>query len=164
MATVAGSGVFGARDQIAYEEGKAEECSTHKPSVENCRVLIVDDAEISRKMVAKLLRREGCVCDTAEGGKEAVELVQIARETGYDYDLILIDYEMPGVNGPTAVRRMREMGHTKKIVGITGHSDKAHFRAFESNGVNKVLAKPVERSRLVALLDMSVGLDWRIEE
>jgi CheY-like chemotaxis protein len=62
------------------------------------------------------------------------------------YDLILMDYQMPRMDGPTAITRIRRLGYTGKIVGLTGNvldSDKEFMR---TAGANHVLSKPVQHT------------------
>jgi CheY-like chemotaxis protein len=109
-------------------------------------VLVVDDAASNRKLVCRLLRSKGFICHEAENGAECVEKVQ-SRE--YPYDFILLDYEMPIMNGPSAARHLRESGCNLLIIGVTGNvlpEDKAYFL---DHGANVVLTKPLSISDLL---------------
>ena len=70
-------------------------------------ILIVDDIKSNRKLLRRLLERKGHVCDEAENGFEAFEMTKAAFEEGNPYDSILMDYEMPVMDGPTAAREIR---------------------------------------------------------
>jgi hypothetical protein len=108
------------------------------------RVLIVDDVATNRKLLRRLLERRGHQCEEAENGLVAIELVEQALAEASCYDSILLDYEMPIMDGPAACRRIRTMGYHYCIVGITGNvlpDDVAHFKRA---GANCVLPKPLQ--------------------
>jgi signal transduction histidine kinase/CheY-like chemotaxis protein len=104
-------------------------------------VLVVDDVPSNRKIVSRLLKSKGFICHEAENGQECVDMV-LAGE--HPYKFILLDYEMPVLNGPSAARQLRDQKCDLLIVGVTGNvlpEDKAHFI---SQGANIVLAKPLD--------------------
>jgi CheY-like chemotaxis protein len=103
-------------------------------------VLVVDDAASNRKLVSRLLKSKGFICHEAENGQECVDKV-LAGE--HPYEFILLDYEMPVMDGPSAARRLREEKCDLLIIGVTGNvlpEDKAYFI---SHGANLVLEKPL---------------------
>eukprot|EP01036_Dinobryon_divergens_P062144 gene62144-biopygen47610 len=82
----------------------------------------LDDAAMNRKMLCRLL--EGRCDDTveAEDGVIAVEKMRAAMETGSPFMMVLMDYQMPNMDGPTAAKMMREMGYEGPIIGVTGNT------------------------------------------
>ena len=107
------------------------------------RVIVVDDAVSNRKLLMRILKAKGYECDGAEDGQQAVDLYVSLRHKGEPVDAILMDFEMPVMDGPTATKRIRELGCNCFIVGVTGNllpQDIDHFRA---HGANAVLAKPL---------------------
>lgn len=106
------------------------------------RMLVVDDVVTNRKLCIRLLERSGHTCDGASDGKEAVEMVQKSLDESNPYDCILLDYEMPKMNGPEACQRMRKLGCSSYIAGVTGNVMSEDVDHFRSCGVNWVLPKP----------------------
>jgi CheY-like chemotaxis protein len=103
-------------------------------------VLVVDDAVTNRKLMSRLLKSKGFICHEAENGQECVDKV-LAGE--HPYEFILLDYEMPVMDGPSAARRLREEKCDLLIIGVTGNvlpEDKAYFI---NHGANLVLEKPL---------------------
>ena len=118
------------------------------------RVLIVDDAESNRKLLARLVAKSlQATCDTARDGQEAVDLLQsdISR-----YDVILCDKEMPVLDGYGAVREMRAMGVCCPIIGVTANAlinDQAEFMAC---GLDALVTKPVNMPQLIKAVRNSI--------
>ena len=115
-------------------------------------VLIVDDAQSNRKLMKRLLDNRGHTCDEAEDGHLAVEMVRRAIDELKPYDMVLLDYEMPTMNGPTAALEIRRSGSDAFVIGITGNMMADDVAYFKSKGANAVLPKPFKISRLEELL------------
>jgi two-component system, sensor histidine kinase len=109
-------------------------------------VLVVDDAGSNRKLVCQLLRKKGYICHEAVDGKECVEMMLAGEHL---YEFILLDYEMPVMDGPTAARRLREKKCDILIIGVTGNVQPEYQEHFIKHGANVVLAKPLDINRLM---------------
>ena len=107
------------------------------------RILVVDDVQSNRKLVARMARNRNHRVDEAQNGREAVDKVRAARKAHTPYDTILMDYEMPVLKGPEAVQEIREMGCQSLIIGITGNVLADDVSRFVACGANAVLPKPV---------------------
>ena len=126
-----------------------EECVSESSS--NCerhlRILVVDDVATNRKLLCRLLERSGHQCSMAENGEVAVKMVQENMTTSGGneglYDCILMDYEMPVLNGPNACKQIRDLGFDVFIVGVTGNTLNDDVQYFKAKGANAVLPKPV---------------------
>mmetsp|Transcript_3591 Transcript_3591/g.8616 ORF Transcript_3591/g.8616 Transcript_3591/m.8616 type:complete len:1054 (-) Transcript_3591:195-3356(-) len=110
--------------------------------IPNLKILVVDDALTNRKLCIRLLERCGHVCDGAADGIEAVEMVKKSLEEDQQYDCILLDYEMPNLNGPEACQKMRKLGCSSYISGLTGNLMTEDVNFFRACGANAVLPKP----------------------
>jgi CheY-like chemotaxis protein len=116
-----------------------------QPSAAERHILVVDDAASNRKILCRILKSHGFICHEAENGQECVDMV-LAGE--YPYEFILLDSEMPVLDGPSAARRLREEKCDLLIIGVTGNvlpEDKEHFIR---HGVNMVMSKPLEIDEL----------------
>ena len=116
--------------------------STGEESNAPMNILVVDDASSNRKLLGRLLKNRGHVFDEAENGQDAVEKVELAAQEGRPYDTLLMDYEMPVMNGPDAAKAIRKKGHGVFIVGVTGNLLLEDVKHFRSCGANAVLPKP----------------------
>ena len=116
------------------------------------RILVVDDAMSNRKLLACLLSKKGHSVDQAEDGDVAVAKVREAEQHGKPYDLVLMDYEMPNMNGPTAAEQIRKNGSDVYIAGVTGNLMQEDVAYFHACGAGAVLSKPLKISELEDLI------------
>jgi len=136
----------------------------------NLRILVVDDSDTNRKFLTRILENRGHTCNQARNGREAVDAITKSMEcddfvddgssnsTGL-YDAVLLDYEMPVMNGPDAAKEMRDLGSDTFIVGITGNLLPEDVEHFMSQGANEVLPKPFNISDLEdILMEYGVGI------
>eukprot|EP01036_Dinobryon_divergens_P042023 gene42023-biopygen33699 len=80
----------------------------------------------------------------AKDGAEAVERMKEAMEPGnMPFHFVMMDYQMPVMDGPSAAKAMREMGFSGPIIGVTGNALPSDINHFMSSGANKVLVKPI---------------------
>ncbi|MDR3537053.1 MAG: response regulator [Acetobacteraceae bacterium] len=111
-------------------------------------VMVVDDDQAVRQVTVEMLRDLGCEVLQAPGGAEALALL---AKTGKPPDILLVDYAMPGMNGLTLARRLREDGLTVPIGMVTGYAELAEVDAGESP-LDGLLRKPFTIDELQALV------------
>lgn len=121
------------------------------PGLAQVRVLVVDDSEINRQVVAQALEREGALVTLAVDGAQAVSLL---RRQPPPFDAVLMDVQMPDMDGLTATRIIREeLGlHTLPIIALTAGVLLEQQREARAAGMNDVLTKPVKLDRMAACL------------
>ena len=112
-------------------------------------VLVVDDAATNRKMLCQLIRPRFLHVAEASDGLKAVNHV---RDSMRKPDIILMDFVMPNMDGPTATKEIRALGYRGIIIGVTGNALPADIEYFISNGANKVLTKPLRVEQLYAVI------------
>ena len=117
-----------------------------KPNI--YRILVVDDVDMNRRLLMRMLRNKGHECEEANDGDVAVEKIKESLEFGNPYNCILLDYEMPRMIGPVAAKEIRKLGCDAIIVGVTGNTLSDDVDFFKSQGANAVLPKPVNLSDL----------------
>ena len=117
-------------------------------------VLIVEDVDINRKLLAHLIHKKtGASVEEAVNGQVAVDRV---RPDTARYDVILCDSEMPVKSGPDAVREMRVMGVVCPIIGVTANALQDDQRAFMACGLDEVVTKPVNMRVLLLAMDRAL--------
>ncbi len=119
------------------------------PLLQGIRVLVVDDNEVSREILAEMLRFFRLDVGTAPNGAAALDALQAAASP---YDLVLMDWRMPGMNGDEAAQRIHgaaAIAHQPKIVMVTAYGREDVLRLAEQAGVDGFLIKPVSPSSLL---------------
>lgn len=115
-------------------------------------LLMVDDSPVLLNIQKGLIARLGHQVTTATSGKEAIELAQ--RST---FNAILMDMQMPEMNGTQASIRMRELGIVTPIIALTGNDSLSDRIRCQEAGMNGFLTKPLQTSALQQEL-MKLGL------
>ena len=131
---------------------KHEILMTRAPS--NRRILVADDSEVNQKVARRMVEKLGYAVDVVNNGREALAAWQSGR-----YDLILMDCQMPELDGYEAtreIRRREHAGHHIPIIALTAHAMKDADRACRAAGMDEYLSKPIDRDRLEAVLENSL--------
>lgn len=111
------------------------------------RILVVEDGDTNRKLIRLLLTREGHTVVTAENGDEGWREALAAP-----FDLILMDMQMPVMDGYTSTARIREQGITTPVLALTAHAMLGDEQKCLAAGCDGYLTKPIERSKLLEAL------------
>ena len=110
------------------------------------RVLVVEDNELNRKIAAQVIEDEGILTECAIDGLEAVKKVREAPE--HYFDLILMDVQMPHMDGYKATETIRELSDEGKahipIVALTANAFEEDRKMAISKGMNDHIAKPID--------------------
>jgi PAS domain S-box-containing protein len=117
--------------------------------LEGYRVLLVEDHADTRGMIGDLLRRAGAEVSIAENGQVAVELAMDRREKGSHFSMVLMDMQLPVLDGYEATRVLRRLGYGAPIIALTAYATPSEMERCLEAGCNEALGKPVEPSRLL---------------
>lgn len=129
---------------------------TYEERCRTCRVLVVDDAPLNRKMVRRLLDRHFGSLDEAEDGHQAVEKYTAALNKGEKYDVVLMDFMMPVMNGLDATKRICALDSAAVVIGVTGNGLEDDLHAFGLAGASTILLKPLR----MELLEQALREAW----
>ncbi len=117
------------------------------------RILVVDDGETNLKLIALVLRRSGLEVTTAEDGLIAVELAAASP-----FDAILMDMQMPRMDGYTATAKLREQGADIPIIALTASAMHGEEERCLAAGCSGFLTKPVDIERLMRTMEEILGI------
>ncbi len=129
------------------------------PVFEGCgyRVLLVEDGEDNQKLISMILRKAGVTVDIAENGDVGVNLVERSVAEGDLYQLILMDMQMPVMDGYAATRYLRGKGYGLPIVAITAHALDGDREKCLDAGCTDYATKPVRKSDLLDIIHQYAG-------
>ena len=153
-----GKGATAAGDEDTPTPATANPEQTLVRNFQGTRVLLVEDDPINQEVAQELLRDAGLTVDTAENGAVAVELA-----TARDYALILMDMQMPVMDGLTATRRLRQLGNRQPILAMTANAFSEDRANCLDAGMNDFITKPVDPQALFATLLKWLGLPVKSE-
>lgn len=114
------------------------------------RALIVEDSPDIQHLIRTILHRAGYEVNCAENGQIACQAVRKAVQIGCPLDFILMDIEMPIMDGLTATRTLRSEGIRTPIIAVTARTQDEHRRESFEAGVDEHLEKPIDRNLLLA--------------
>ena len=122
------------------------------PAEERVRVLVVDDEESVRELLARTLALADYEVDVAPDGRMAVDRMRII-----DYDLLITDLRLPGVDGLHVIREARRLKADLPIIIVTGYSSEASAIEAINLGVQGYLTKPFRVPRVLAAAAKALG-------
>jgi signal transduction histidine kinase/DNA-binding response OmpR family regulator/HPt (histidine-containing phosphotransfer) domain-containing protein len=151
--------LFGERSAAPIPASEAAPVAPEARTTNGCgpRLLVAEDNQINLRLLLAILEREGYVVDSVENGVEAVAAVRLKR-----YDAVLMDVQMPAMNGVEATARIRALGGAKArvpIIALTANAMQGAREHYLSVGMNEYLSKPINRAELVAALRRLIAVD-----
>lgn len=152
------------RLHLPLEPAQPDACPVHprygwthrsRPA-QKASILVVEDNPLNQRITQRLLEKAGHSVTTAADGHQALD--RLSRES---YDLILMDVQMPGMDGLEAVRRIRagqEPARSVPIIAVTANAMAGDREQYLSAGMTDYLAKPMSYADLLAKIDMNIRM------
>jgi CheY-like chemotaxis protein/HPt (histidine-containing phosphotransfer) domain-containing protein/anti-sigma regulatory factor (Ser/Thr protein kinase) len=121
------------------------------------RVLLAEDGPDNQRLISTYLRKAGAHVDVVGDGAQAVQQALAASTEGAPYDVVLMDMQMPELDGYGAAGKLRVRGYRGPIVALTAHAMAGDRDRCIAAGCDEYLTKPVDRARLVATVARLCG-------
>jgi signal transduction histidine kinase len=156
-----------ASEEDVYKKKKSEQSVISDKSIGK-RILLAEDNELNAEIAIELLKEEGILTDRAKDGQECCDMLGQA-EDGY-YALILMDIQMPRLNGYEATAKIRQMENRKKaaipIIAMTANAFAEDIQMAKNAGMNGHIAKPLDGKKMITVLKQCLAdnSDVKIQE
>jgi CheY-like chemotaxis protein len=138
------------------KEVPADDLETVKPTMGQGKVLVMDDEEMVREVLGRILSRLGYEADSASDGSQAIEKFADAKESGRPFDAVILDLTVPGgMGGKETIENLLRIDPQIKAIVSSGYSDDPVMADFQKYGFSEVIAKPY---RVVALSKVLQGV------
>ncbi|MBP7936814.1 MAG: response regulator [Phycisphaerae bacterium] len=133
---------------VTAEERRAQyEARSH--SLRDCRILIAEDGPDNQRLISHILHKAGASTTVVENGRLAIDAALAAGNSGKPFDVVLMDMQMPIMDGYEATHRLRDHGHTGPIIALTAHAMATDREKCIRAGCNDYVSKPIDRVKLI---------------
>jgi len=148
---------FTVRCRTAVPAAVADQATidTKATAQRSLHILVAEDNRINQEVIRRMLRRLGHRFEIASDGRTAVAMVQSRR-----FDLVLMDIQMPEMDGYAAARAIRALGGTYAslpIIALTAHALESHRLETARSGMNDFVTKPIEQGALINAIARAMG-------
>jgi PAS domain S-box-containing protein len=119
----------------------------------DCRILLAEDGPDNLRLISYLLRKAGADVTVVENGRIAVDIALAAERASQGFDVVLMDIQMPVMDGYEATRTLRDAGYTRPIIALTANAMSEDRQRCIDAGCDDYMSKPIKRALLLEVVD-----------
>jgi CheY-like chemotaxis protein len=143
--------------QAATPQASAAPAVSSIASLQGARILLAEDGPDNQRLISFILKKAGVVVTVAANGRLAVEEAMHAAQLGQGYQVILMDMQMPELDGYGATRELRAAGFDTPIIALTAHAMSEDRDRCLASGCDDFASKPVNREKLLASIAQALA-------
>jgi protein-histidine pros-kinase len=135
---------------------KPEKRLSMESPARHLQILVADDNAVNQTVAKRMLEKLGSIVTLVGNGREAVDSVKARRQSGHAFDMVLMDVQMPEMDGLEATRAIREWEAGKSrtpVIALTAHAMASHRAECLAAGMDGYIAKPLQLKQLVAEIE-----------
>ncbi|MCP4170786.1 MAG: response regulator [Fuerstiella sp.] len=145
---------------INSADSERDDESKNTPKL-NCRILLAEDGPDNQRFISHVLKKAGARVEIAENGQQAIDKILGPQAAEFDsdlpqsarYDVVLMDMQMPVLDGYAASRRLRELGYSGPIIALTAHAMRGDRQKCLDAGCDDYSTKPLNAPVLIRMID-----------
>lgn len=122
------------------------------------RVLLVEDGPDNQRLIRFILQKAGMQVEVAENGLEAIQAIEHSQSLDTPFHIVLMDMQMPVMDGYTATQTLRARGSALPIIALTAHAMAGEKEKCLAAGCDAYLSKPVNRTELIKTIEQFAGV------
>lgn len=122
------------------------------PRIDGMRILPAEDGQDNQRLIGHILRSRGAEVTIVENGRLACEAAMLAGEGGKPFDVILMDMQMPEMDGYAATSKLRQKKYSGVVIALTAHAMESDREKCLAAGCDNYASKPVDRVGLIRML------------
>ncbi len=133
-------------------ESNAARIDSPSSDLQGARILLAEDGPDNQRLIGFILRKVGVDLTIVDNGRAVLESIRLAETTGLPFDVILMDMQMPIMDGHAATSALRSRGYRGPILALTAHAMAGDRDACLKAGCDEVITKPIDRARFLRAL------------